>query len=159
MHGIRDARSQRHLRVLQRQSPRPIRLLSDTAYLLVATNLLPAGRAATNVGTCCPQGQVPLSDGSCANLSPTLARIIANQGLCPLSEELQPDGTCVFNNTLGVDPACTGFPPLPQTVYAGPCCTPGEVPAQKNHQYTGTCCPVGQVPDQNTGSCAPQSCR
>ena len=116
----------------------------------------PQGEAATNVGTCCPQGQVPLSDGSCANLSPTLARIIANQGLCPLSEELQPDGTCVFNNTLGVDPACTGFPPLPQTVYAGPCCTPGQVPAQKNHQYTGTCCPVGQVPDQNTGSCAPQ---
>jgi hypothetical protein len=116
----------------------------------------PQGEAATNAGTCCPQGQVPLSDGSCANLSPTLARMMANQGLCPLSEELQPDGTCVFNNTLGLGPACTGFPPLPQTVYEGPCCTPGQVPAQKNHQYTGTCCPVGQVPDQNTGSCAPQ---
>jgi hypothetical protein len=126
----------------------------------------------TGTGTCCPQGQIPMSDGTCVPFNPTIAKIIANQGLCPPSEELQPDGTCLYSTyTPGYGTACTVAPPIPLSSVGGPppgpspCCLPGQLPAttgvppSQNYsgtlQYTGTCCPAGQVPQRN-GSCLPQ---
>ena len=126
----------------------------------------------TGTGTCCPQGQIPMSDGTCVPFNPTIAKVIANEGLCPLSEELQADGTCLYStDTPGYGTACTVAPPIPVSFYGGPlpgpspCCLPGQLPAttgvppSANYtgslKYTGTCCPVGQVPQSN-GTCLPQ---
>jgi hypothetical protein len=120
----------------------------------------------TGTGTCCPQGQIPMSDGTCVPFNATIAKIIANDGLCPPSEALQPDGTCQFYfDTPGYGTACTVAPPLPQNgvggavPHASPCCMPGQLPATTgippSIAYTGTCCPVGQVPQPN-GGCLPQ---
>jgi hypothetical protein len=132
--------------------------------LLGGTCCPPSGD--TGTGTCCPQGQIPMSDGTCIPFNSTIAKIVANEGLCPPSEALQPDGTCEYYwDTPGYGTACTVVPPLPQNGYGGavphasPCCMPGQLPATTgippSNAYTGSCCPVGQVPTPN-GSCLPQ---
>lgn len=63
--------------------------------LLGGTCCPPGGE--TGTGTCCPQGQIPMSDGTCVPFNSTIAKIVANEGLCPPSEELQPDGTCLYS--------------------------------------------------------------
>jgi hypothetical protein len=131
--------------------------------LLGGTCCPPSGD--TGTGTCCPQGQIPMSNGTCIPFNSTIAKIVANEGLCPPSEALQPDGTCEYYwDTPGYGTACTVAPPLPQNGYGGtvphasPCCMPGQLPAMTGmpptNAYTGTCCPVGQVP-QPSGSCLP----
>ena len=168
----------RQLRVLERQHAGRERLLSGSEHLFARGDLLPARRRETGTGTCCPQGQIPMSDGTCLLFNPTIAKIVANEGLCPVSEELQPDGTCLYStdtpdstDTPGYGTACTVAPPIPISPYGGPlpgpspCCLPGQLPAttgvppSANYtgtlQYTGTCCPVGQAPQPN-GSCLPQ---
>jgi hypothetical protein len=138
--------------------------------LLGGTCCPPGGE--TGTGTCCPQGQIPMSDGTCVPFNSTIAKIVANEGLCPPSEELQPDGTCLYStDTPGYGTACTVAAPIPISPYGGPlpgpspCCLPGQLPATSGVppsanrtgtlQYTGTCCPVGQAPQPN-GSCLPQ---
>ena len=113
-----------------------------------------------------------MSDGTCVPFNSTIAKIVANEGLCPPSEELQPDGTCVYSTfTPGYGTACTVPPPIPLSAVGGPppgpspCCLPGQLPATTgvppsgiyggSLQYTGSCCPAGQVPQSN-GSCLPQ---
>jgi hypothetical protein len=103
--------------------------------LLGGTCCPPGGE--TGTGTCCPQGQIPMSDGTCVPFNPTIAKIVANEGLCPVSEELQPDGTCLYStDTPGYGTVCTVAPPIPVSSYGGllpgpsPCCLPGQLPRQ-----------------------------
>ena len=124
-------------------------------------------------GTCsaCPQGQIQLSNGTCLVDNPTLAQIIASDGLCPAPEQLSPTfSTCYYPlDAPGYGTACTLAPPLPSSsppysLSSGACCPPGQIPATLTFQYpglppvliySGTCCPAGQVPLKN-GTCTPK---
>ena len=146
--------------------PPPAGGCPDPHICLLSASCCPAGQATSN-GTCCPQGQIPLSDGSCGTFDQQVSIILANQGLCPPAQTLQPDGTCLGYPQTS---ACTYVPPLPVSPVGGtlpgpaPCCLPGQAPATTGVppsatgtgtlKYTGTCCPVGQVPTAN-GSCTP----
>jgi hypothetical protein len=48
--------------------------------LLGGTCCPPGGE--TGTGTCCPQGQISMSDGTCVPFNSTIAKIVANEGLC-----------------------------------------------------------------------------
>ena len=135
---------------------------------LTTQSCCPPGQL-SDAGECCPQGQMPFSDGSCVTLNQLIGKIIANDGLCPVTEQLQPNGTCLWFEK-GADytgPSCVMAPPLPTSGPDGgytssvqACCPVNQVPATigvpgpGTLQYTGTCCPVGLVP-QPDGTCLP----
>jgi len=96
-------------------------------------------------GVCCPAGQIPQPDGSCAKPPP------------PPKNSCQQSG-----NSLYCAPIPNVLCKLGHAV-AGGCCPPGSMPQGNACVATGPscgldatiCCPAGQAPNFATGQCCP----